>query len=232
MKKFFSFNLKKWKTSKKGCNNKIIIVDKDNNEKVITNCKSISGLKITLIGKNNTVKLHKPFRCLNGSHIEINSTNAFVEIGKDCHIENVHMRLKFGYSQNLKIGDRTTIYGGAIVLDEDSCACIGSDCLMASGFEVWGSDGHCIIDIENQKLLNRAQDPVIIGDHCWFGLNCAVLKGTNIPKNCVIGMKSVLVGTYEEENVVICGAPGKIIKHGINWSSESPLYYKPPQERF
>lgn len=228
LKKVFPFNhIASNKVKVCGENNKIIIVDENNNETMFSNSDNLAGLRITLTGKNNTIKLYKPFGWFNGSHLEVDSQDAFVEIGKRCFIENVHMRLKYGRSQKLSIGDRTTIYGGAIVLDEDSSAIIGSDCLIADGFDIRASDGHSIIDKDTKELLNRVSKPVVIGDHCWFGLNVHVLKHTKVPKNCIIGTQTLLSGIYEEENTIISGVPGKIIRRGVDWNSESPLRYKP-----
>lgn len=211
-----------------GENNKIIIVEEDGSKHELGKYETIPALKISISGNNNTCVLFKPFCDFSGSHLDIGNDNTYVEIGPLCTIQNVHMRLRFGTSQKLKIGARTIIYGGAIVLDEDSCCYIGSDCLMAGNFSIWGSDGHSIIDKETGHLLNRVQKPVIIEDHCWFGLSCTCLKQTHISKNSIIGAHSVVSGDINEENVVICGIPGKIVKHGCDWSGISPLYYQPP----
>ena len=96
---------------------------------------------------------------------------------------------------------------------------------MAGDFEVWGSDGHSIYNNKTKELINRTKNPVIIGDHCWFGLKCTILKNSLIPNNTVIGTSSVVSGNYTEENTIIAGIPARVVKKNINWNDISPIAY-------
>lgn len=44
--------------------------------------------------------------------------------------------------------------------------------------------------------------PVKIGQHCWFGSNVVVLKGTKIGDNCVIGAGCVIAEDIPNNSVV------------------------------
>ena len=54
--------------------------------------------------------------------------------------------------------------------------------------------------------------PISIGEGCFIGANCIILKGTVIGNNCVVGAGSVVCGVFPD-NVIIAGNPAKIIKN-------------------
>lgn len=208
-----------------GNNNQIIIVEENGIENCYLNIEQIEGLKIEINGNNNIVKIYKPFNVFKNVLIELGNDNTYIEIGKNCIIENFHFRLKFGTNQKCILGENITMYGGAIVLDEDASAYIGNNCLFAAGFMVWGSDGHSIINKSNKNLLNRVKKPVCIGSHCWFGLSVSILKNTTVSSNSIVGLGSVVSGNFSEENVILAGNPAKIVKRDVEWDGCSPLYY-------
>ncbi len=208
-----------------GNNNKVIIVDNGEETEFSSSFNYPDMMKITMSGNNCTIKLHKPFKSFTDTHIEIGNDNVDIEIGENCIIENYRIRLCFGKNQKLVIGTNTTMLEGTIILDEDSCCEIGSDCLIAGNFFIFASDGHSIYDVITKELLNRVKKSVIIENHCWFGFDCKVLKHTHISKNTVISLGSVVSGDYKEENTVIAGIPAKVVKRGINWDATPPIYY-------
>ena len=205
------------------CNNHIIIVE---NGREYELHKPLNGLNITLKGKNNTIKIHKPINFFNNVHIEIGNDNTYMEIKENCYLTNLHIRACFGDSQKCIIGHNTTIYGGSIILDEKSGCIIGDNCLFAGGFQVWASDGHTIYDILSHKVLNTVKSPVKIGRHVWAGLSVSILKNTEIADNTVIGQNSICTGVYKETNTVIAGNPAKVIKRNINWDAVPPFLYE------
>lgn len=78
------------------------------------------------------------------------------------------------------------------------------DCL------VMDSDAHTIFDEKGMKLnLNK---PIVFGDNIWIGCRCTILKGSNIPSNCVIGACTIITGQKFETNSIIAGCPPKSIK--------------------
>ena len=79
------------------------------------------------------------------------------------------------------------------------------DCL------VMDSDTHSVVDDEGNRINNDRD--VIFGDKIWVGNGCMILKGTEIPNNCVIGARSVVSGKIFEPNSIIVGNPAKSVKH-------------------
>ena len=97
---------------------------------------------------------------------------------------------------------------------------IGSDCMIAGPCELRTSDSHSLLDL-NGNRLNAAKD-INIGDHVWVGTECLILKGANIPSDCVIAAKSLVCKTNMKwiSFAVYGGNPAKLIKSNINWNKE------------
>ena len=53
--------------------------------------------------------------------------------------------------------------------------------------------------------------PIIIGNNVWIGSRVVILKGVNIGDNTVVSAGSVVTKSFPS-NVIIAGAPAKIIK--------------------
>ena len=208
-------------------NSKIILVDENGKERKLRFFERIKGLKIHFCGRNCVVKIHRPINQFINTYIDIGSDNVYIEIGKNAYIKDLYVRARFGGNQKLVLGNNITAYGGDIYLDEDSNCYLGSNCLIAAGFQIWGSDSHSIFDKDTKVLLNRVKKPVIIDDNCWFGKNCTVLKHSHISSHTVIGSHSLISGTFNESNVIIAGIPAKIIKRNIDWDAITPIFYEP-----
>lgn len=111
-----------------------------------------------------------------------------ITIGDNCAIEqNVHV---ISDGKTLNIGDNTTISANVFISNVD----------------------HGYDDIENsvmdQQLICKDTQ---IGDSCFIGYGAVILPGTILGNHCIIGANSVVKGIYED-NCVIVGSPGKIIK--------------------
>ena len=57
---------------------------------------------------------------------------------------------------------------------------------------------------DNKKIKEQgfSIEPVIIGNHCWFGSNVVVLKGCTIGNNCVIGAGCIISESIPDSTVV------------------------------
>lgn len=205
----------------KGENNQIIIVE-NGIERPIGINEEISGLEIKINGNNNLVKLELPIIACN-SLIEIgHSDNVHVEIGTTTKFFSVCIHCFLGNSQICTIGKNTTISGAAIHLDEQSSCIIGEDCKLSNSIRIWATDGHAILDNDTGKILNTATEPIVIGNHVWIGEGARITKNARIGNNCIVGGGTVACKDYKEDNVIIAGNPGKIIKRGITWDRKNP----------
>lgn len=208
-----------------GINNKIIILEKNGTERELKYNEKIDGLHIVMAGKDNLVKIHKPYKFIN-CNFNINSTKAYFEIldNNIWGVCNLNVRCMFGENQILKIGRNTTFSGGYINLDEDSGLIIGDDCMFGGHLSFFPSDGHSVIDLDKKSILNKVVAPIIIGDHVWIGEHSIILKNAHIKSNSIVAAGSVVTKSFDFKNVIIAGNPAKIIKHNCTWDRTSPMY--------
>ena len=78
------------------------------------------------------------------------------------------------------------------------------------------SDGHSIYNIGEKLPYNEPED-IIIGDDVWIAQRSTIIKGAQIPSNCVVGACSLVNKKFEEEGCIIAGNPAKVIKRNIRW---------------
>ena len=77
-------------------------------------------------------------------------------------------------------------------------------------------DFHPIYQIDDfdKKRINDNKE-IVVGDHCWIGCRCTLLKGTYIANNCIIAAGSTLTKEFKQENSVISSKG--IIKNNVTW---------------
>lgn len=59
---------------------------------------------------------------------------------------------------------------------------------------------------------NRPTSGVQIGDNCWIGFGAVILPNVELGPRTVVGANSVVTSSFPEGNVVIAGAPAKVIR--------------------
>ena len=207
-----------------GKNNKIILIE-NGIERLLSIEEKIKGLEISIKGNNNLIRLKLPINAEN-SKIEIGNDNVSIEIGNTSRFFNVFIRCCFGCNQTLKIGKNTTISGANIILDAESKCIIGEDCKISNSIRIWASDGHAILDAHTLECINETTEPIVIGNHVWIGEAVRITKNARVVNNCILGGGSVIRKNYAEDNVIIAGNPGKIIKRGITWDRRNPYDLK------
>ncbi len=85
----------------------------------------------------------------------------------------------------------------------------GWNVLMSDG------DGHSLYN-KNGELRNNKM-PIVIGDNVWLGANSTLLKGSTIYEGAIVGYGSVVNRAFPESNVILAGAPAKIVARDIFW---------------
>ncbi|MBQ8750504.1 MAG: acyltransferase [Alphaproteobacteria bacterium] len=212
---FIKYCLFKGKYKIKGNNNKIIIVE-NGIERELCKYERIKGLDISINGNNNLVKIEIPIIGV-GSNIEIGNDNVIIDIGSSYYFNRLFIRCCFGLGQYCKIGKNTTICEANIILDGKSGCIIGEDCMFSSSIRIWGDDGHSILGIEGRNILNKPQGHITIGDHVWIGEGARITKNARIGKHCIIGGGAVAYKDYGEDNCIIAGNPGNIVRRNVTW---------------
>ena len=107
-----------------------------------------------------------------------------VRIGRDCLMYTTF----FGTEPYLvRIGDHVAVSSGCMFITHDASPFLFED---QPDMDVFG-------EIE-------------IGDNTFLGVNCLILPGTKIGRNCIIGAGSVVRGPIPDDSVVF-GNPAKVV---------------------
>lgn len=164
------------------------------------------GLKIYIYGNSNVVDIDSSISTFQGK----------ISIGEATSPT---------HNCTVKIGANSSSAWVDISLREDnSSVTIGENCMFSWNINIWNTDFHTIYDETTKKCLNIGKD-ITIGDHVWIGNGAYILKNTQIASNSIIGAGAVVSKKFTEPHVIIAGVPAKIIKRGINWSTETVKNY-------
>lgn len=172
--------------------------------------------KIKISGENNQLILEEGAR-INQSNVMLKGKDNKVIIKAGCDLNNltIVMENKGGL---IEIGEGTTCGKTMIVSLEPYDIKIGKNCMISYEVEIRNTDSHKIIDINTNKWLNKGKE-VFIGDNVWIGTRTMILKGTKIENGCIVGAGSILSKEYNENSLIV-GNPGRIIKEKISWSRD------------
>lgn len=165
-------------------------------------------------GKSNQILIKDGSTLLKCSFI-INGNNNKIVIGNRCKMSNTTFWIK-GNNNIIDIGDGTTVgIGTQFAALEGTSVVVGKDCMFSHDILVRTSDSHSIVDIDG-KRINFSKN-IIIGNHCWVGLQALILKGSVIPDNSVVAARATINKQFETAGCIMAGAPAKVVKQGINW---------------
>lgn len=153
-----------------------------------------------------------------------------VEENKSVLIVQKGATIEFKGHSHIGKGSKIIVYGGATLqlggnfsisaASSIKCykeICIGENVLVGWNNLILDSDAHSIYNSES-NLINPDK-PIKIGDKVWIGCNSLILKGTEIPSNCVIGAGAVVSGHSYSSNTIIAGNPAVSVK-SIGWWKE------------
>lgn len=198
-----------------GSNNKILCRVGD---QYIPCAQKIPGLNIDMIGNNNTITIDD-IDNFHNVNILMRCDNANLKFGKKkLKLHNLDIHIQQGNNQKLTIGDYTFCWGAVIKLDEqDASLIIGKNCMISDGIHIHATDSHPIMDKDSMQVINRVQQPLIIGDHCWLAQGVRILKNAHIPNNTILGAGSVVSKHFDEEYTVLGGNPAKVVKRNVTW---------------
>ena len=65
------------------------------------------------------------------------------------------------------------------------------------------------IDLE---ACRQSSAPVTIGDYCFVGTDCVLLGGSSLPNYSILGAKSLLNTSQQQEYYLYAGVPAKPVK--------------------
>lgn len=167
----------------------------------------------------------------------LNKCGSFSYIGKPLLIKGM---------RNISIGNKVRIYPGCrIETYDDGFIDIQDNVSIGQNFHCT-SNGKLIIgknttitgdvvitnidhDYRNIGVHILKQNRIIseteIGDNCFIGYGAAILPGTKLGKQCVVGTNAVVRGEFPDYCVIV-GVPAKIVKKYNTITNEWEEYGK------
>lgn len=92
---------------------------------------------------------------------------------------------------------------------------IGRNCLIGWNVSIRDTDGHNVYEASKVTSLKGS---IMIGNDVWIASDCTILKRTKITNGSVVGCMSLVCGLkMKENNCLVGGIPGKVIKKNISW---------------
>ena len=149
----------------------------------------------------------------NCSFFRIDDTGKIIFKGKCLFSSGVSLRIS--NDSTLTFGDNFSANKN-FTISCDNVTTIGNDVLIGWNVNIRNSDGHHIYDTVT-KLNNPIVKPVTIGNHVWITSNVDILKGSEIPDNCVVAYRSCVLSKFTTPHCIIGGYPAKVLRENISW---------------
>lgn len=156
-------------------------------------------------------------------------SNNTITLGERCNLRG--SVIVSGNGQTVSIGDHTTTVDVYILCHEGANVTIGQWCMFSRKIEIRTTDAHAVIDRATGKRLNSAGS-ITIGDHVWVGVGAIINKGAAVPADSIVGAMSFVNGRFDEEGVILAGAPARIVKRGITWARSRLPHYTPDEMNY
>ena len=177
----------------------------------------IHGLKIHSNGRDNQIVLGD-FVQIQNCTITIQGSHNRVYVGDHSVLNQTELYMMDDHNEFV-VGEHTNLCGKAeLAAIEGTKILIGDRCMFSGQLHFRTGDSHSVVDM-NGKRINPSKD-IVIGNHVWIGTRVTCLKGVQVPDNCIVAATTTLCGQYRQENTVIAGVPGKVVKTGVNWCGE------------
>lgn len=159
----------------------------------------ISPLVLSKLGPKG--RIHKGFR--------LGRLFSNIRIGSNVVIKyNVYFQT--GKHSSIRIGDGCMINSFTHIVAADKIK-IGNDVAIAERVTIRDQE-HLFAKDKSVRGTGFKSEPIIIGDNCWIGCGVYIGPGTKLRSGTIVGANSVVSGEFPA-NVVIAGAPAKVVKH-------------------
>jgi len=184
-------------------------------------CSGFYG-KVRIYGNNNKITIKETGKRFKLRILVVGDNNT-VTIGEDVAIRGAS--LSIGTKRSTADNVECSIGAGSSFVDknyfylyENNCSLsIGENCMFSNYITIrCGEKPHALVDRETGKILTGKYD-VSIGDRCWIGTNCYIMKNAGLARNTIVGSCSVVTKKFDTEYCAIAGNPAKIIKENIDW---------------
>lgn len=147
--------------------------------------------------------------------------STIIKIGKNaCLSFNGECNISSGSILNVSAG--VCIFGerfaanANFLLSCEKSIIFGNDVLFGWSCTVIDGDGHSIINVENDTVINEPKE-IKIENHVWVSACSTILKGTYISKDSIVGYGSIVTGKFKTSGNILAGGPAKLISENRNW---------------
>jgi len=158
------------------------------------------------------------------AHVSINDVNEY----SMWNVEGTVIfkgRAGFGAGTKITVGKyaRLTFDRNFLMTARSEIACFkeitfGEDNLLSWDILVMYTDAHPIYNEKDEKINEYIS--IKIGNHVWIGCRSIILKGTQIPENCIIGVSTLIHRKFKENNSLIVGNPAMTVKKNLFWGKK------------
>ena len=145
--------------------------------------------------------------CYIDCSIHLETQQAEISIGENCHIQN---QTKLIAANKIQIGDNATISWGVTIIDTDANIIDSNKrkekMLKINLNQIAGTNPKKDINWDNIK-----SEPITLEDNVLIGFNSIILKGVVIGENSVVAAGSVVTKSIPK-NSIYGGNPAKLIR--------------------
>lgn len=113
----------------------------------------------------------------------------------------------------LQIGDKSSFGQNLRILCSKEIT-IGKELLASWDIAIMDTDSHYFLNTETGALSEYSK-AITIGEHCFIGSACTILKGSRLPNGSVVAARSVVTKILNKENSLYGGSPARFIKSDI-----------------
>lgn len=145
-----------------------------------------SGKSIQFVfDKKSNVSIGKSVGLRNNVFLSVRK-NGYLHIGNGVFINN---GCNIVCHKGISIGNRTKLGPNVLMFDHD--------------YDYKRLDG----------LVSKIylESEITIGEDCWIGAGCIILRNTRLGNNCIVGAGSILKGEYPDNSVIIQKRQTKIV---------------------
>lgn len=104
--------------------------------------------------------------------------------------------------------ERCLALNGGILVQGANGVKIHRSVLIAPGAKII-SGNHDFFDFRRPATHSK---PILIMECCWIGANAVILPGVELLPGTIVGAGSVVVKSFNEPNITVCGNPARIVK--------------------
>lgn len=195
-------------------------------------------LRVSGLGLNNIVLLHKNAPPPQKAHLIFNGNDNLVLIDEQCALDGYVIcgtgciGVFLGHQHSLKVGidlynfgelfwgKKARTYGARLWIDGGRRVTVGDDCMFSEGIKIRTTDHHSIIDLVAGEQINFTSD-VSIEPHVWLGDNTTVMKGVTVGAGAIVGAGSTVTRSVPPAELWV-GSPARMLRQGVSWIDSHP----------